>query len=364
MSNTMATSTAGRWAGRVLCSAVLGAALLSSTVAQAATARVRWLPSSYSGVSGYRVYVRNAGSTYGSAQWSGNPTVGSDGSLSASVTYTTATSGVNYFTVVAVTNTLESGISRELPIGTPNPCTIDSCSSKTSCTFRAQDDGTSCDDASFCNGSEVCLSGVCCNSPRNCADAVACTVDSCDEAAHTCTHVGPPGCCAACDSDDPCLADACLAGDCTAPDGIEIDVNRVRLLSKASGVKLAAKGRFDAAAEDADPSLTGAEIDLLAADGTVLFQSFIPASSFRHVAAGRYRYVATRAESAGVENGINRLDFRVKGTEWQVTMKGDTPLLEDTVNEASLTWVLRMNAICARRLHMACDLSQQKSTCR
>ncbi len=361
----MATFSAGHWAGRVLCSAVLGAALLSSTVAQAATARVRWLPSAASGLSGYRVYVRGSGAMYGNAQWSGNPTTpDADGALSALVTYTTATSGVNYFTVVAVSNTVESGLARELPIGAPNPCTVDSCWTKTNCAFTAKDDGTSCDDASFCNGPEVCLGGVCRSSPRNCADAVACTVDGCDEGAHTCTHVGPPGCCAACDTDDPCLADACQAGDCTAEGGIEIDVNRVRLLSKASGVKLAAKGRFVAALEDADPTVSGAEIDLLAADGTMLFQSFIAPSSFRHVSTGRYRYVATRSESEGGEHGVNRLDFRVKGTDWQMTLKGDTALLADAFNEASLTWVVRMNTLCARRLHMACDLSEQKSTCR
>ncbi|MBI4718258.1 MAG: hypothetical protein HY763_10670, partial [Planctomycetes bacterium] len=46
-----------------------------------------------------------------------------------------------------------------------------------------------CDDGLYCNGAETCVNGVCqAGTPPNCNDAVACTVDSCDEANNVCTH--------------------------------------------------------------------------------------------------------------------------------------------------------------------------------
>jgi hypothetical protein len=364
MPNTMLTYLAGRWPRRFFASAVLLGAMTMSSVASAATARVRWLPSPASGVTGYKVYVRNAGSTYGSAQWTGNPAPESDGALSALVTYSSATSGVNYFTVVATGGTLESGLSQELPVGEPNPCENDSCSTKTSCNFSLRPDGSPCDDASFCNGAETCRSGVCDQQiARDCADAIACTVDSCDDAAGQCTHVGPPGCCVACDVDDPCLAAACAQGDCSAEAGIELEVNRVRLVKKAAGITLAAKGRFvtDGAI---DPAATGAEIELRAIDGTLVFRSIILPSRIRSRTSGRYRFQSTRAESAELENGITRLDFRGKGDRWTVTLKGETPALEAASVEPTLTWLIRLGDTCTRQIDMACDQSNDKAVCR
>src|SRR6185436_17375130 len=100
---------------------------------------------------GFNVYVRNAGSTYAASPiWSGNPTPAADGSMTANVTYTPAASGTNYFAVVAVSSTSgETGLSGELFLGAANPCRIDSCSSKTSCSFVNRDDGSSCDDGVY-----------------------------------------------------------------------------------------------------------------------------------------------------------------------------------------------------------------------
>ncbi len=214
--------------------------------AAAATARLTWAPrGSTSMVTGYSIYARNAGATYGSTPiWTGNPTPATDGSMTMNVTFTPAPSGVNYFTVVALTASSESGIADERGLGTPNPCRNDHCTSKTGCDFSAVPDGFSCDDASFCNGPEICVGGACDTSAsQNCDDGIACSADACDDAAGRCTHSSPPGCCLACDSNDPCLADACQQGDCAAAEGAELEVNRVKLMNKAAGVKLTAKGR-------------------------------------------------------------------------------------------------------------------------
>ena len=366
MSNTPLTFLAGRWSCRSFgAAALIGALSLLPSVAHAAVAHVRWLPSTGSGLTGYRVYVRNAGATYGNAQWNGNPTPDPDGALSALVTYTTAASGVNYFTVVAVGGTQESGLSQELPIGAPNPCQNDSCSTKVSCNFSVRPDGSSCDDSSFCNGAETCLGGVCSQrTARNCADAIACTTDGCDDVAGRCTHVGPPGCCPACDSNDPCLADACAQGDCAAESGIEIDVNRIRLMKKSSDIKLAAKGRM-VTDQSIDPDLRGADIQLRAIDGTIVYRSIIAPSAIRARSDGRFRFTATRAQSADLENGVTRLDFRGKGNAWTITLKAETPALEDAAIEPTLTWMIRLgDAACLRHVDMACDQSNERAVCR
>jgi hypothetical protein len=144
-------------------------------------------------VTGYSIYVRNAGATYGSTPiWTGNPTPAADGAMTMNVTFTPAPSGVNYFTVVALTASSESGIADERGLGTPNPCRHDHCVSKTGCDFSAVPDGFSCDDASFCNGPEICVGGACDTSAsRSCDDGIACSADACDDAAGRCTRSLP-----------------------------------------------------------------------------------------------------------------------------------------------------------------------------
>jgi subtilisin family serine protease len=52
------------------------------------------------------------------------------------------------------------------------------------CTVNAE-----CDDGLFCNGAETCVSSICqAGTAPNCADAVACTTDSCNEATDSCDH--------------------------------------------------------------------------------------------------------------------------------------------------------------------------------
>jgi hypothetical protein len=356
-----------RWPSRFF----VGAALLCATLgaasgASAATARVTWLPRA--GASSYSVYIRNAFAPYGTAApaWTGNPTPGSDGSLSATFTYTPASSGTNYFAVVATSANGESGLSTELPIGNVNPCRNDSCTTKTACDFSNQQNGLSCDDGIYCNGPEACLSGVCDTSAsRNCADAVSCTVDACDEANGRCTHSAPPGCCLACDSGDPCLADACAQGDCTATAGEPIVVNRLRLLSKKSGIKLAAKGSFLADAA-LDPTQTGVEFELRAPDGALVYVSSIAAGDIRAGSTGdRFRFTASRADDTPQGNGLTRLDFRYKHEQWLVTAKGETPELIDAFLEPTLTWVIKFgDAACIRRMDLACAQTSAASICR
>lgn len=335
----------------------------SSGVAEAATARVRWVP--VANAIRYNVYVRNAGTPYGAASSIGSPSTGSDGTMSANVTYTPGSNGNNFFTVTAVApDNAESGISGELAIWPADPCDIDRCTTRTSCQFGTQPNGTACDDAVFCNGHETCQGGTCTAASGNlCSDGIACTVDGCDEHQRRCTHSGPPGCCVACDGDDPCLADACAAGDCQAAPGTELDVGRLRMMRKASVVKLAAKSMY-LPAPGADPSTSGATIQILAPDGTVLYASDIAPGSFKVRPGGRYRFAASRTQAELISNGVTRFDIRTKReNEWHVTLKAETPLLDDAFFESSLTWMIRVGSDCARRRNMMCDTGEARTAC-
>ncbi|MCC6765483.1 MAG: hypothetical protein IT293_12560 [Deltaproteobacteria bacterium] len=348
---------------RVAAGAAVVGVLAAPPAADAAMALVRWLPPASSGVTGYAVYVRAPCATYsGAPVWTGTPAPAADGSMSATVTYTP--SGTNYFSVVAVANGVESNISQERALGPTNSCREDACVAKTSCTCGNRPNGVPCDDASFCNGPEVCMAGVCDTSPtRDCTDAIDCSIDSCDEATRQCTHVGPPGCCLACDASDPCLADACAAGDCSAPEGLDIEISRVKFMKKAETIKLVGRGRFELDAA-VDPSQTGALVEIRNAAGAALYAAAIDASLLHAGAAsGRYRYTASRAEAAQQSNGLTRLDFRVKGPRWLVTLMADAPTLAEAAEDPEVTVMLRLGDNCLRHIDLPCTAKPHLSVC-
>ena len=132
-------------------------------------------------------------------------------------------------------------------------CTLDSCNETTDVCDNAPADGL-CDDGAFCNGAETCDAALDCQAaaPVDCDDAVACTVDACNEifdrcdntatdalcddgtfcnGAETCDalldcQAGPPP---TCDDGVPCTIDACntvadtcsnLATDSLCDDGL------------------------------------------------------------------------------------------------------------------------------------------------
>jgi hypothetical protein len=67
------------------------------------------------------------------------------------------------------------------------PCTVDQCDPNALLCRHLLDD-TVCDDGLFCTGDETCTANGCVTTPRSCADAVSCTVDTCDEGAKACQH--------------------------------------------------------------------------------------------------------------------------------------------------------------------------------
>ena len=64
-----------------------------------------------------------------------------------------------------------------------------------------------CDDGLYCNGVEVCVSGVCLyGSPVDCDDGLGCTMDSCNESADGCDHAPLHS---LCDDGEVCTDDSC-----------------------------------------------------------------------------------------------------------------------------------------------------------
>jgi hypothetical protein len=74
-----------------------------------------------------------------------------------------------------------------------------------------------CSDGLFCNGAEICNAGTCqAGTPPNCADSVACTTDTCNEATDSCDHTPNHSACSNglfCDGSEVCnVTLGCQAG--------------------------------------------------------------------------------------------------------------------------------------------------------
>ena len=102
-------------------------------------------------------------------------------------------------------------------------CTLDTCNEATdSCDFVASDGA--CDDGLYCNGVETCDSLLGCQAGiPPCDDGIACTQDSCNEATDSCDFVPNDS---ACDDEDACTENEycdVLAGGCVPGSPVDCD---------------------------------------------------------------------------------------------------------------------------------------------
>ncbi|NOT01268.1 MAG: S8 family serine peptidase, partial [Phycisphaerales bacterium] len=101
-------------------------------------------------------------------------------------------------------------------------CTVDSCNEGTDSCDHTPNNGA-CSDGLFCNGSETCNVTLGCQAGTapNCADSVACTVDSCNEGTDSCDHTPNNGACSDglfCNGAETCNATlGCQAGSDPCP---------------------------------------------------------------------------------------------------------------------------------------------------
>ncbi len=85
-----------------------------------------------------------------------------------------------------------------------NPCTADSCSGNGAC-VNLPLSATPCNDGTVCTTQDACTNGSCGGTAVNCADAFACTTDTCDPV-KGCAHVVVDS---ACNDGVACTTDAC-----------------------------------------------------------------------------------------------------------------------------------------------------------
>lgn len=103
-------------------------------------------------------------------------------------------------------------------------CTSDSCDSVTDRCENAADDSL-CDDGQFCNGMEQCDAARGCRPGPvvDCDDGLACTLDSCDDAAGQCEHRADDARCdngLFCDGQEACdPQQGCVSGNVPCEDG-------------------------------------------------------------------------------------------------------------------------------------------------
>lgn len=93
---------------------------------------------------------------------------------------------------------------------------VSTCDPVDGCSAPPTNDGGSCDDGVFCNGTDTCSSGVCQHSGDPCAAGAECA-NVCDEGSQSCNAPAGTGC-----TDDGvvCSADVCDgSGSCTHPAG-------------------------------------------------------------------------------------------------------------------------------------------------
>jgi hypothetical protein len=324
--------------------------------AAAARARVRFAPSLDPRVVAYDVWVRPAGSPYSTPRRAAPLENNADGSvayvvdgLSSTVTY--------YFAVTAITDDAkESRFSDELALGDPDPCMLDRCTSRTACDISQRPNGTLCGDGVFCNGAEVCTGGTCvAGATIGCDDGVACTVDACDEQRDRCTHDGPPGCCTACETQDPCGIDACSAGLCVVPDGEPLQVQKIKIVGNPIGSTLLLKGSFIPSIPP-NPALDGASFEIQDPNGASLYRVNLPQGLMiqnpRPTNPG-FRFVSSKKKAAQY-GGVTVLDLKIKGPRWIFTMKAETGQPASTFARGDLAWVLVMGDQCVRRIDMPC----------
>jgi hypothetical protein len=110
-------------------------------------------------------------------------------------------------------------------------CTLDACDPALRvCTHLPND--KSCDDGDFCDGDEICTTGGCVTAPRDCADAISCTVDTCDDKKKQCVHTPDDSLCPishVCDPVLDCQAHA-LAHDDTTLYDVRIPSGQVNVI--------------------------------------------------------------------------------------------------------------------------------------
>jgi hypothetical protein len=275
---------------------------------RALNADLRWTASTDPRVQGYNVYVREATHPYGAPRNVGQQGDQNEDDGSVSWRLTGLVDGKTYFVAVtAYTGTgLESALSNELPIGTPNACVRDQCTAPTQCTLQALPDGSSC---------------------------------------------GPPG--ATCGA-------TCLAGVCAGLADRVMTMDRTRVKAVRGDLKIMAKGSFVTSAAF-DPMSTGLQLTVADPNGGALVQTTLaPGDLLASRDGGTIKSASRRGKPAGP---VKRLLFRTRDdvTKWKVQLvvspaPGGLP--------SGVTLAVQAGDLCVSAEAPDCQVRSRTLTCR
>ncbi|MFN8545777.1 MAG: fibronectin type III domain-containing protein [Candidatus Binatia bacterium] len=286
--------------------------LLGAVPAHALNARVQWSPSPDARVVGYHVWVRPAGTRYGTPIDAGAPARATDGSMSVGVR--NLDDGTTYFFAVTGYTAdpfTESGLSVERSLGSLSGCSIDRCWSPDRCEFYTAPDGLSCAAA---NG-------------------------------------------------DPC-GSVCRGGTCIPAIPSTLETHVVKFLASSRGVRLTAQGRFTAT-DVRDPDFAGLVVSLRSPSGTPLYVLNLPGSALRRNGTGRV-FSLDRARRVDAPPGIERLLIRRFGDTWALRLKTliDGAESAPSGDTAPATWNVLVADRCARDLALDCAGDTHFLTCK
>lgn len=332
--------------GRLFVAAFVLLALLPSDVrAESAAVRLRWRGTSDPSVAGYHVHVRPLDGNYGAPRDAGLPSALPDGTLSVVVGRLDPQKNYVFALSAYTAGGAESGLSNELTLKARR--------------LRCAKDGD-CVDSDACTDNERCEAGRCVTDPHVCTTGNSCNEAVCDANTGCLVHEMQDG--EACTNGDPCVSGVCTAGSCVIPPEAQAvagshDLSATQFVVRRHrrGQMLAALGSF--AAESFDPRATGAVVQILRADGGVLFQADAPGTSLR----GRKR--SWRWVRRGPTGGLRRLVLRWDGTFADVRLKAVLPSSAAAAGTA-LTWAVHTAGMCVRAPDLVCTESGRRlATC-
>lgn len=147
-----------------------------------------------------------------------NPCTGDVCNPAIGCVYTNMPSGTscNDSSVCTSSDVCNNGVCAGTPITCPddaNICTTAACHPVTGC-YQANNNAA-CNDGNACTINDICASGTCGGTAKNCSDGNVCTTDGCDPGTGNCTHSNNTAACSdgnACTTGDQCSGGLCQPG--------------------------------------------------------------------------------------------------------------------------------------------------------
>jgi hypothetical protein len=273
--------------------------LAAATDVHALGARLRWIPSAGAAVTGYDVFVRQSGQSYGSAIDAGLPAPDAVGTLAYDVG--NLVDGVTYYFSVTARGAdgARSACAGEIALGNSDACLVDRCCPGEACTFGSAADGTPCD------GTDACR--------------------------------------------------LCRAAACTTATESPLDTLRLRLASLTPASRLNVSGTF-IPADVLDPAADGLTLSVFDAAGTVLLTASVPPDAMRANAA-RTWFALARDHRDGA---LRILSLRVRRGEARVRARLMDAV---GAVAGPLGWAIASGRSCGRSAPLTCAATPRGLSC-